>query len=63
MPLVLNFSPYNETQISTIIRDRIESVNENYDIAEIFKPEAIKFCASKVASASGDVRKALDICR
>ncbi len=32
-------------------------------LAEAFLPEAIEFCARKVAAVSGDARRALDICR
>jgi len=52
----VTFQPYTAKQILTIIKDRLEGL-------DVFKSEAIDLCSRKVASASGDVRTALQICR
>jgi Cdc6-like AAA superfamily ATPase len=52
----ITFQPYTIPQLKTIIRSRLEGV-------ELFEDSAIEFCARKVASVSGDARRALDICR
>merc|ERR1719369_2463242 len=50
------FQPYNHTQLQTIVASRLEGL-------QVFQPEAIQLVARKVASLSGDARRALDICR
>ncbi|KAF9112875.1 AAA ATPase [Mortierella sp. AM989] len=78
-PQLLNFNPYQVAEIRAIIMDRLFSLegdNKNVktkgdDKAETGKPRivplmqrpAIELCARKVAAATGDLRKALDICR
>ncbi|KAI9034392.1 P-loop containing nucleoside triphosphate hydrolase protein [Hyaloraphidium curvatum] len=52
----ITFQPYTVPQLKTIIRSRLDGV-------ELFEDSAIEFCARKVASVSGDARRALDICR
>eukprot|EP00123_Amoebidium_parasiticum_P009348 comp19413_c0_seq1/m.22492 comp19413_c0_seq1/g.22492 ORF comp19413_c0_seq1/g.22492 comp19413_c0_seq1/m.22492 type:complete len:737 (-) comp19413_c0_seq1:607-2817(-) len=52
----LTFEPYTYAQLCEIIGARLEGLN-------IFKPEAINLCTRKIAAASGDARRALDICR
>lgn len=54
------FQPYDKNQITGILKNRIaELVKEQ----PLFQDAAIQFCASKVASYSGDVRKSLEIMR
>ncbi|ETO25913.1 origin recognition complex subunit [Reticulomyxa filosa] len=50
------FKPYNREQLKQIIQSRLECL-------EVFTPDAIAYCASTVASVSGDCRTALQICR
>eukprot|EP00914_Ancora_sagittata_P031515 GHVO01063863.1.p1 GENE.GHVO01063863.1~~GHVO01063863.1.p1 ORF type:complete len:557 (+),score=78.86 GHVO01063863.1:336-2006(+) len=53
----LNFFPYTRENIERIIVQRL------YDTNGLFKPDAIELCARKVASVSGDIRRALHISR
>ncbi|KAG0007579.1 AAA ATPase [Entomortierella chlamydospora] len=78
-PQLLNFNPYQVSEIKEIIMDRLFSLNgntlkgesENGNNAKSNRPKivplmqqpAIELCARKVAAATGDLRKALDICR
>ena len=50
------FAPYNRTQIEKIVEQRLQGI-------ELFDPNAIGFTARKVAGLSGDVRRALQLCR
>ncbi|XP_025832150.1 origin recognition complex subunit 1 [Agrilus planipennis] len=52
----LTFQPYNFKQLQEIITKRLLGTN-------IFNPDAVQLVARKVASVSGDARRALDICR
>ncbi|XP_066222465.1 cell division control protein 6 homolog isoform X1 [Saccopteryx leptura] len=58
-PRLLNFPPYTKNQIATILQDRLSQVSRD----QILDNAAIQFCARKVSAVSGDVRKALDVCR
>lgn len=53
----LVFSPYKGDEIEKIIKERLENCKEVMDHT------AIQLCARKVANVSGDIRKALQICR
>ncbi|KAF4664097.1 Origin recognition complex, subunit 1 [Perkinsus chesapeaki] len=55
----LNFGPYSAQQIAEIIEQRMKECGGE----SVFESNAIKLCAMRVASVSGDVRKALHICR
>ncbi|CAO2195308.1 unnamed protein product [Urochloa humidicola] len=57
-PLVVTFRAYSKDQISDIIRHRLKVLE--YDVFELL---ALEFCARKVAAATGDMRKALGVCR
>lgn len=50
------FQPYSVPQIEAIVRNRVGALG-------VFDPDALQMCARKVASVSGDVRRALMICR
>lgn len=50
------FQPYTHTQLQTIVASRLEGL-------QVFQEHAIQLVARKVASLSGDARRALDICR
>ena len=55
----VSFQPYDPAKLTGILKSRIrELVNE-----PLFQAKAIEFCAKKVASYSGDARKALEILR
>ncbi|XP_064646517.1 cell division control protein 6 homolog [Lineus longissimus] len=56
-PTLLNFTPYTRDQIVAILKDRLENASDVVD------QSAVQFCARKVASVAGDMRKALDVCR
>nr|XP_012621293.1 cell division control protein 6 homolog [Microcebus murinus]XP_012621294.1 cell division control protein 6 homolog [Microcebus murinus] len=58
-PQLLNFPPYTRVQIATILQDRLNQVSRD----QVLDNAAIQFCARKVSAVSGDVRKALDVCR
>ncbi|KAJ2963495.1 hypothetical protein NQZ79_g1546 [Umbelopsis isabellina] len=62
-PQLVNFNPYKVEEISAIIKDRLSSLNQEKDAPAIIQPQAIELCARKVAAATGDLRKALDVCR
>ncbi|XP_042459840.1 cell division control protein 6 homolog [Zingiber officinale] len=57
-PVVITFRAYSKDQILKILQQRIMALG--YDV---FQPAALEYCARKVAATSGDIRKALDICR
>jgi len=52
----LHFLPYSKDQLQLIIRNRLSSLGA-------FDQDAIEYCARKIAAVSGDVRRALQICR
>ncbi|KAK9478820.1 hypothetical protein V1514DRAFT_329849 [Lipomyces japonicus] len=54
----IQFPGYTHTQLQIIIEARLKEVPGN-----IVLPEAIEFASRKVASVTGDARRALDICR
>lgn len=58
-PQLLHFSPYTKDQIVKVLTARLSEV-EGSGIVDV---SAIQFCARKIAAISGDMRKALDICR
>ncbi|XP_055983885.1 cell division control protein 6 homolog [Sorex fumeus] len=58
-PQLLNFPPYTKNQIATILQDRLTQASRD----QVLDDAAIQFCARKVSAVSGDVRKALDVCR
>ncbi|TPX33255.1 hypothetical protein SmJEL517_g03886 [Synchytrium microbalum] len=73
MPTLLNFVPYQVNEITAIIRERLGSlspttktlspqINDAKRTLPLMQPAAIEFAARKVVG-TGDVRKALDVCR
>ena len=57
----MHFLPYNTQQIILIIEDRIRKASDELNVA--ISPAALQLCARKIGSCSGDIRKALDVCR
>ena len=51
------FFPYSVAQIRTIVSSRLRA------LPDAFASDAVEICARKVASVSGDIRRALQICR
>jgi cell division control protein 6 len=70
-PQLLPFLPYTAPQIASIITTRLQSLlpeqdgdcNTAKDYVPFLHPAAINLCSKKVASQTGDLRKAFDICR
>ena len=52
----LTFAPYTHHQLQEIVSSRLQGL-------EVFDKDALQLVARKVASLSGDARRALDICR
>ena len=52
----LTFSPYTHQQLQEIVSSRLQGLS-------VFDKDAIQLVSRKVASLSGDARRALDICR
>ena len=50
------FAPYSRDQLQDIITKRLKDTNS-------FTSEAILFCAAKIASYSGDARRAFQVCK
>ena len=57
-PKLMHFLPYTREQIVQILEDRLSCMQNN-----VFKPLALQLCARKIAACTGDIRKALDVCR
>ncbi|XP_046859561.1 cell division control protein 6 homolog [Xenia sp. Carnegie-2017] len=59
-PKLLHFPPYSKDQIVKILSARLSEVEVSQNVVDV---SAVQFCARKIAAVSGDMRKALDICR
>ncbi|XP_062518524.1 cell division control protein 6 homolog [Corticium candelabrum] len=57
-PMLLHFNPYTKEQIQTIIQARMKTVS-GIELDSL----SIEFCSRKVAAVTGDIRKALSMCR
>ncbi|CAI0556792.1 unnamed protein product [Linum tenue] len=57
-PLVVTYRAYSKDQIIRILQERLMVLPH-----VVFHPQALELCARKVAAASGDMRKALSVCR
>ena len=67
-PQLLPFLPYGAAQINSVITNRLRSLlpagsSAPPDFVPFIHPSATQLCARKVASQTGDIRKAFDICR
>ncbi|KAL4865981.1 hypothetical protein BDV12DRAFT_140739 [Aspergillus spectabilis] len=65
-PLLLPFLPYNASQIANIVIGRLRSLlpgqqTEDPNFIPFVQPAAIQLCAKKVASQTGDLRKAFEL--
>ena len=62
-PRLLPFLPYSASQIASIITSKLRSLasTEETDKIPFIHPAAIQLCAKKVASQTGDIRKAFDM--
>ncbi|EAW19456.1 AAA family ATPase CDC6 [Aspergillus fischeri NRRL 181] len=65
-PCLLPFLPYNASQIANVITNRLRSLlPPDQDVEPTFvpfvQPAAIQLCAKKVASQTGDLRKAFEL--
>lgn len=65
-PQLLPFLPYTALQIASVITAKLKTLSAapiaaRSDDVPFFHPAAIQFCAKKVASQTGDLRKAFDI--
>ncbi|KAG5375752.1 hypothetical protein IGI04_040348 [Brassica rapa subsp. trilocularis] len=57
-PMVITFRAYSKDQILRILQERLMVLPY-----VAFQSNALELCARKVAAASGDMRKALSVCR
>lgn len=67
-PQLLPFLPYTAQQISNIITNRLRTLLPNTttaspDFVPCMHPAAIQLCGKKIASQTGDLRKAFDLVR
>jgi len=63
-PELLPFMPYSTAQIAQVLTLKLKTLAPTGSTTIPFlQPAAIQFCAKKVASQTGDLRKAFDICR
>lgn len=67
-PDLLPFHPYTAPQVKNVITTRLRSLlpadtTEQSDYVPFIHPAAIELCSRKVASQSGDLRKAFEVCR
>lgn len=67
-PQLLPFLPYTAEQIASVITNRLRSLLPNGtstpgDFVPFMHPAAIQLASRKVAAATGDLRKAFDLCR
>ena len=66
-PQLLPFLPYTVPQINSVITTKLKTLLPTgtalKDFVPFLHPTAIQFCSKKVASQTGDLRKAFDIVR
>jgi len=61
-PTLLHYPPYTKQQIIEILSARLKEGGET-GAHPVITPRAIAYLAGKISSLSGDIRKALDVCR
>ncbi|KAG5358271.1 Origin recognition complex subunit 1 [Yarrowia sp. B02] len=57
----IQFPGYTHEQLKIIIESRLGDIAESS--GTVVRPDAIEFASRKIASVSGDARRALDLCR
>ncbi|KAK1320940.1 hypothetical protein QJS10_CPA03g01876 [Acorus calamus] len=57
-PRIITFRAYTTDQILIILQQRLAALAH-----DVLDPQALELCARKVAAVSGDMRRALSICR
>ena len=63
-PELLPFMPYSAAQIAEVLTSKLKSLcPTGSQFVPFLHPAAIQFCAKKVATQTGDLRKAFDICK
>ena len=66
-PELLPFLPYTALQVKQIITTRLKSLlpegTATPDYLPFFHPAAVELCSRKVASQTGDLRRAFEVCR
>ncbi|KAK5076054.1 AAA ATPase [Lithohypha guttulata] len=67
-PQLLPFTPYTSQQISTIITDKLRTLLPKdttvaTDFVPCIHPAAVQLCGKKIASQTGDLRKAFNLIR
>lgn len=66
-PQLLPFLPYSAPQIASVLTAKLQSLpffsDDQPDFTPFVHPTAVQFCSKKVASQTGDLRKAFDIMR
>eukprot|EP00405_Crypthecodinium_cohnii_P014736 CAMPEP_0206456636 /NCGR_PEP_ID=MMETSP0324_2-20121206/22486_1 /ASSEMBLY_ACC=CAM_ASM_000836 /TAXON_ID=2866 /ORGANISM="Crypthecodinium cohnii, Strain Seligo" /LENGTH=483 /DNA_ID=CAMNT_0053927609 /DNA_START=56 /DNA_END=1507 /DNA_ORIENTATION=+ len=55
----VDFAPYRREQMVQILRELLAT----HSAIEAFDPAALELCAARVAGRTGDIRKALQLCR
>lgn len=65
-PRLLPFLPYTAAQITTIISDKLRSLlpgdtSVSQDFIPFMQPAAVQLCGKKIASQTGDLRKAFSL--
>ena len=61
-PVLLNFPPYSKQQIATILSHRIQEAVAD-ESNTVIAPSALQYLGGKISASSGDLRKAIDVCR
>lgn len=61
-PALLNFPPYTKQDIATILTQRINDAVDG-DVNQVVAPSALQYLGGKISASSGDLRKAIDVCR
>lgn len=60
----VDFKPYSTAQLEQIVNSRLEQAIEGLPNAQkVLSADAVKLASMRVATVSGDARRALDICR
>ena len=60
-PAELTFPAYSTKEILDILNSRLSKFQDSDK--PLFQAMALKMCAAKISAVSGDIRKALDVCR